>query len=240
MIPKPIFATMVAAACVITSACGAQSVSRPTPLQTISQALAIEIWAVEAHRWASAAYYYDFSYRFHNTFTQPVTVTISNVDLEGPDGTSLGGTISGIHPTGPVTVPAGLYSEYRPLIVDDPNIGHPFADTLHMEVSYQPPGGAAGTASIDARVLHGPQTAIIHDFSFSPLKPRVGETVTVRWNVEFARRVVLEAPMLRIRSEEVETIGSRAFGTSSAGTYLNLLKVDGFELFQYVDVASDR
>jgi hypothetical protein len=198
-----------------------------------SSSLVVDIWSVRTGRWASSgSYFYEPTYRFENQHNEPVTVTITGAALIGPNGESLGGVIAAIRMPPPVTVGPMSSTEYKTLTVDDNDASHPFADQLQLRVSYSL-GASQRTAAGNGTVLHGPQTARVLDFTVSPPNPNVGDTITVRWNVQSARQVILRTPISWDPNQsatrqfnfeqEVEHVGSRDFLVRRSGlTYVDL------------------
>jgi len=197
----------------------------------------VDIWSVKVLRWASSGSYdYTVTYRFHNTFSQPMTVAVADATLLGPNGETLGGTVPAVLMPAPETVGAGLYSVYRNLTVDDDDVTHPFAEKVRLRVSHYPAGGVIRTAEGIGQVLHGPQTARLMNFELSTDNPIIGQPITVRWNVQSARQVGLRTPVLYEPNEPgtrglnfdeaVESVGARTFVVKRQGQVWFELNVD--------------
>lgn len=214
-----------------TVACSGAGPTSPSPESATPAArpgrLVLDVWSVEASRWGSTgAYIYDVKYRFHNQLTETVTATVAEAALMGPDGEPLAGTINPGLSRRTITVGPQLYSAYYDLTVDDDDASHPYAEHLRLTASYQV-GSGSGTADAVAPVLHGPQNARLLEFTVEPSTPRVGDTITVRWNVQSARRVFLRTPiswdpnrpetLASNFDQQVEPVGSRSFLVRRSG-----------------------
>jgi hypothetical protein len=196
----------------------------------------LEIWSVEVNRWAqTGAYDYNVTYRVQNLLRDPVTVSVSGAELFGPDGEALGGLVNRFSSPAAVTIAPGEWSRYDDETVDDLDASHPYAEQLRLSVSYQV-GSTRRTVTATAPVLHGPQTARLLDFSVSPLDPLVGDTITVRWNVQSARRVKLQTPISWDSNkpdtfqfnvdQEVEPVGARTLVVRRTGLVFVTLEAD--------------
>jgi hypothetical protein len=220
--------------CVVgTSSCGDGSSGTPVapaPIGSTPLPFTVEVFKVEAGRWSgTGGYIYDVLYRVHNASREAATYRIAGFTLIGPQGETLGGRLR--RTSEAQTAAASTYSPWTDLGIDDDDASHPFAEYLRLTVVYQLPGGVSGEHTAQDVVLHGPQTARIHDFSLSPLEVKIGDPVTVRWNIQSARQVVLEtsiptAPGEVGWGEEVELVGSRTFIARRDGVALATLTLD--------------
>jgi hypothetical protein len=196
--------------------------------------LEIEVWETSASRESpTGAYLYDVRYRFQNIGTQSMTGGVTGLVLTADDAQLLGGTFRSGSPPAALAVPPLGFSEWNTFTIIDTDISHPFADRLHLTVDYQVAGSSTASAGVDARVLHGPQTARVFSFTVTPANPTVGGSVTVSWHVESAIQVFLDTTLPRNPAANqgtfaavVEPIGSRTFVVNVAGAHVTYLRLD--------------
>jgi hypothetical protein len=196
---------------------------------------------IEGNRWAqSGNYLYSVDYNVANASGASATYSLLDFTLSGPAGETLPG-YSSIDVGRPVAIAAAAERNSTTLLSGvDP--GHPYAERVRLRITYQAQNGHQGVLTGEDIVLHGPQSARLHDFSMSPpgYEPgaaltsgvRLGEPVTVRWNVEGAKLVVLESSLEMTASggggfkEAVEALGSRTFITGRDGVASATLDID--------------
>lgn len=230
-------AASIALACLVTS-CGGED--NPASVGPSSAGHTLNVIQVEGKRWAqSGNYLYSIRYSLRNDSDEPATYSLLDFVLLGPSGETLTGYTS-IDIGRTVSLDARRAIEVSTLL-NGTDPGHPYAERLQVRVSFRAQNGKQGVLADEDAVLHGPQTARLHDFSMSPPgaeagsaipSVQLGEPVTVRWNVEGASLVVLEStlPMPpsggRLFGEEVEHLGSRTFTTLREGLASATLVID--------------
>jgi hypothetical protein len=186
---------------------------------------------IEGNRWAQTGnYLYDVWYTVRNDSSVDTSYSLRDFVVYGPAGDTMTGYTS-FDVGRAVSVPAhGTWSRFVSITGSDP--GQPWAEKLRVRMNFfstKDDGVLAG----EGAVVHGPQSARLHDFSMTPpgsepgsaqtLTIPVGSQVTVRWNVENATIVTLESslgmpPFGGQRfSEQVEPLGSRTFTTQRTG-----------------------
>jgi hypothetical protein len=229
---------------VLSGSCGGQpsptAPSSPTtPISRIatSEGVRLEIFAVNASRWAvSGAYIYDVRYGVTNSVGRRLTYQVSSYSVRGPDGAPFAVTARSDY-LEPKTLEPTL-SGTQWLTVDDVNAANPFGERLRLTVSFRFDNGSSGTVTAEDIILHGPQTARVHEFTVSPKEVPVGGQVTVRWRVESASRVQLESTIGSSYNEFVEEQGTRTFTATRAGAASVILRLDNgaFVRFESVSV----
>ena len=205
--------------------------------------LTLQLLNVQGNRWAqSGAYLYNVHYSITNATEAPATYSLSTFSVFGPGGETLTG-YSSIDMGQARTVQARSTGTGSLLLNgNETTVSQPFAERVRVRMNFSD-GGRNGVLGDEDIVLHGPQTARLHDFSMTPPGDEAGAThvgegtilgqpVTVRWNVEGASLVVLESslPWAPVNGqafrEEVEHVGSRTFITLREGVAYATLDID--------------
>jgi hypothetical protein len=195
---------------------------------------------VRGGRTQGCGYIYDLRYSVRNDSNQLTSYSLRDFAVFGPAGETLPGFTSQDLGRSLEVSAHSSATGFWSLFGGDAS--QPYAERLRARMEYKSAGGKRGVLDDEDIVLHGPQTARLHDFSMSPsgyetIPPSAppvpqGQPVTVRWNVEGASLVILESslPMTsaggqRFR-EQVEPVGSRTFTTQRTGVAFADLDVD--------------
>lgn len=238
----PVFVGSWLALSLLMAGCGESSANSSTGPSSVG-GHTFELTNAEGKRWAqSGNYLYDISYRLTNGSGGATTYSLRDYTVLGPAGETLSG-YTAIPPAGPVTLEPNATIRSGSFSLNGGNPGHPYAERVRIRMNFRTSNGTNGILGDEEVVLHGPQTARLHDFSMSPpgMPPEsvgntsrvtLGEPVIVRWNVEGASIVVLESTIPippgggpRF-AEEVEHVGSRTFTTLREGLQSATLDVD--------------
>jgi hypothetical protein len=194
---------------------------------------------VRGGRTQGGGYIYDLRYSVRNDSNQLTSYSLRDFAVFGPADETLPGFTS--QDLGRSFEVSAHSSATGFLSLFGSDASQPYAERLRARIEYQS-GGKRGVLDDEDIVLHGPQTARLHDFSMSPpgyetIPPStppvpLGQTVTVRWNVEGASLVILESSLPMTSSggqrfrEQVEPVGSRTFTTQRTGVAFADLDVD--------------
>lgn len=238
--PSPVSVLGCITLLAITISCGGDDGDRLALGPSSANGHTFALTDVQGSRTQRGGYLYALRFSVRNDSNQLTSYSLGDFAVFGPSGETFSG-FAELTPGRSIEVSAHSSATGLLYVVGD-DASQPYAARLRARMEYRTAGGKRGVLDDEDIVLHGSQTARLHEFSMSPPggeptavpapSTALGQSVTVRWNVQGASVVILETSLPMPPSggqryrEQVEPVGSRTFTTQRTGVAFVDLDVD--------------